>query len=102
MQKINATEEKTNKIKKMLKIIVENLILDVKDIHIRIEDCGVTIPKTNYSYGFVIKSASLEPTNEKFVRDFIDPEIRKKEKISYSLTNVLGVSIYMNMQGGSK
>ena len=90
-------EEKTNKVKKFLKIIVENLILEVKDCHIRIEDCGVTIPSSSYAFGFQLESISLEPTDDKFEREFVNPEIRKKEGISHSLIKIKGISLYADL-----
>lgn len=94
---IKKTEEKTTKMKKMLQIVVENLILEVKNCHIRIEDFNASPLMMRYSFGFMFDSVILEPTNSKFERDFIDPEIRKKEKISYSKISVQGISFYIDV-----
>lgn len=51
-----------------------------------------------YAFGFVLDSITLEPANAKFEKDFVDPEIRKKEKVSYSLITIKGIGCYIDIQ----
>ena len=73
--------------------------LEVKNCHIRIEDPNVAMSNKRYAFGFVFDSISLEPANSNFEPHFVDPEIRKREKVSYSLTTIKGLGLYTDLKG---
>lgn len=73
--------------------------LELKNCHLRIEDSGVTMNGKKFAVGFSFDSITLEPTNSNFEPQFVDPETRKKEEVSYSLYSIKGVGLYTELPG---
>jgi len=73
--------------------------LEVKNLHLRFEDSNVTMANKKFAFGFVLDSISLEPANSKFEPHFVDPETRKKEKVSYTLYTIKGIGLYTDLYG---
>ena len=76
---------------------MENMNLEIKNVHIRIEDDGISLKSKQLAMGIVVKSLTLNPTNATFQKAFINPEERKKGKLSFSLIQLQGLGFYFDI-----
>lgn len=85
-----------SKLRKMMQIILENLNLEIRNVHIRIEDNGVSLRDRKLAMGVVFKSLTLFPTDSNFQKSFVNPEERMKQKLSYSQIMIQGFGFYFD------
>ena len=75
--------------------MTENLNIELKNIHFRIEDDGVLSNNKSFAFGIVLSSLTYEPTNSQFQKAFIDQQVKRNEKLSYTLCALKGFGCYI-------
>ena len=71
--------------KRLTKIITENLRIVATNVHIRFEDSLVSRPDTQFNMGIVLESLNYSMTNSNFERVFLNLDDKKQEQRSFSM-----------------
>jgi|LauGreDrversion4_2_1035121.scaffolds.fasta_scaffold07739_10 hypothetical protein len=82
--------------KRLTKIIKENLRFVVTNVHIRFEDSLVSRPDHQFNVGIILDSLNYSMTNNNFERVFINIDDKKQEQRSFSMLEIKQVAVYWN------
>ncbi len=74
--------------KRLSRIIEENLRLIVTNLHIRFEDNGVSRVDSLFNFGLTFDALNYSVTNNNFERVFINIDNKKQEQKAYSMLEV--------------
>lgn len=89
-------ETKDSYLSKMMKVIWENLRINVRNIHIRFEDTNVSRCDQAFNFGFMAESISYSMTNNRFAKAFLNIDDKIQEQKSFSLLLVTKFAMYWN------
>ena len=65
-------EEQSGFIKRMTAVIIENLRINVRHVHLRYEDNRVSRRDQAFNFGLIAESITYSMTNNRFVRAFLN------------------------------
>eukprot|EP00347_Sterkiella_histriomuscorum_P015009 403358661 len=92
----NQIEEKESYMKRLNKIISENLQLVIKNCHFRFEDSYISRKDQMMNYGIVLNQLTYSMTNSNYQRVFIDIDNKRLEQRSYSMLELQNLAMYWN------
>ena len=82
--------------KRLNKIISENLRLKVSNVHIRFEDTYISRPDQLINFGIVLTELNYSMTNNNFERTFINIDDKRQEQRSFSMLDIQDLAMYWN------
>jgi vacuolar protein sorting-associated protein 13A/C len=94
--KLAETQTKDSYLSKMLKIVYENLRINVRNLHIRFEDTNVSRCDQAFNFGLMAESISYSMTNNRFAKAFLNIDDKIQEQKSFSLLLVTKFAMYWN------
>lgn len=74
--------------KRLIRIIEENMRLIVTNLHIRFEDNGVSRVDSLFNFGLTFDALNYSVTNNNFERVFINIDNKKQEQKAFSMLEV--------------
>lgn len=77
--KLAETQTKDSYLSKMLKIVYENLRINVRNLHIRFEDTNVSRCDQAFNFGLMAESISYSMTNNRFAKAFLNIDDKIQE-----------------------
>ena len=80
----------------VLKLIWENLRINIKNLHIRFEDSKLSRMDQAFNFGLIAESISYSMTNNRFKRAFLSLDDKHQEQKSFSLLSFFGFAMYWN------
>ena len=82
--------------KRLNKIISENLRLKITNVHIRFEDTYISRPDQLINFGIILTELNYSMTNNNFERTFINIDDKRQEQRSYSMLDIQDLAVYWN------
>lgn len=75
---------------------MENLRINIRNVHIRFEDNFVSRHDQAFNFGIISESITYSMTNNRFVRAFLNIDDKLQEQRSFSMLKVLKLAVYWN------
>jgi hypothetical protein len=92
---VEATETK-GFLSRIQGVILENLRINIRNVHIRFEDNFVSRRDQAFNFGLIAESITYSMTNNRFVRAFLNIDDKLQEQRSFSMMKVLKFAMYWN------
>lgn len=77
-------------------VILENLRINIRSVHIRFEDNYVSRRDQAFNFGITSESITYSMTNNRFVRAFLNIDDKLQEQRSFSMLKILKLAMYWN------
>lgn len=93
-ERVQQASAKDSYLGKMLKIVYENLRINVRNIHLRFEDTKISRADQAFNFGIMAESLSYSMTNNRFTKTFLNIDDKIQEQKSFSLLLVTKFAMY--------
>ncbi len=77
--------------------IVENLQIEIRDVHIRYED-DISFPARPFSCGFFVESLSAQTCDENWSRKFVHRDHASAAATAFKLVEIQNTAVYLNTE----
>ena len=81
---------------RLQQVVLENLRINVRNVHIRFEDNFVSGHDQAFNFGLISESITYSMTNNRFVRAFLNIDDKLQEQRSFSMLKILKLAMYWN------